>query len=293
MRKLLITGEMRSGTTLLANLLNSQEKITIFRDFLHIERLQRRAHIPSFTTSLSVSVKKDLLCRFTQNNVQLNIDIQVESGDFDTLLDFYNLILEQIGKPEDILVGHKTTVAHRVVEELLLLQSDLKVLYMLRDPRDVVTSALVRFVGKSPIRFIESWRRAWKAVGALAGQPRFASRFMVVRYEDLLLETERTLVALADFLEYRFVELPNAMYDYGKHWSDNSSFGQLQGVLDSTPVGRWRERNPQVGRLVEVLLRSPIQAAGYKVKSESGTVEQAWAEWQRIAYLLFQRPLGK
>ena len=35
-QKLMITGEKRSGTTLIANFLNAQRGFTVYRDFLHI-----------------------------------------------------------------------------------------------------------------------------------------------------------------------------------------------------------------------------------------------------------------
>ena len=62
MKKLLITGFMRSGTTFLANFLNSQNDCLIYRDFLlSIFRTARKLGVSSFLSNLNLQQKSILL----------------------------------------------------------------------------------------------------------------------------------------------------------------------------------------------------------------------------------------
>lgn len=290
----MLTGEMRSGTTLLANLLHAQERITVFRDFLHIARLYTGLNLPSLAYPLSLANREKLLENFNQHNKQLGVEIEVkfEFNNLENLLEFYISVLEQIAEPTDVVVGHKTTVAHNVVHELLTLLPDFYVLYLIRDPRDVVTSAVRNFPKKSPYRFIESWKNAWETIQTLKHQTDFTSRLLVIHYEDLLIDTERTLVDIESFIGYPKIIIPDRMMDYSQAWKGNSSFGDIKKVLDPAPIGRWRERNPKIGRIAEVLLYEHMESAGYEVTQPIDKRLQFSAQFHSALYQLFQRPLG-
>jgi hypothetical protein len=290
----MLTGEMRSGTTLLANLLHSQERITAFRDFLHIARLYEGLNLPSLAYPLSPAKREKLLEHFNQHNEQLGVEIGVKFDlrDFENLLEFYISVLEQIAEPTDVVVGHKTTVAHHVVRELLTLLPDFRILYLIRDPRDVVTSAVKNFPKKSPYRFIESWKDAWTTINALKHQTDLASRLLVVHYENLLIDTDRTLADIESFIGHPRIVIPDTMMDYSQEWQDNSSFGDINKVLDPAPIGRWRERNPRIGRIAEALLHEHMESAGYEVAQPIDKRLRFSAQFRRTLYQLFERPLG-
>jgi hypothetical protein len=115
---------------------------------------------------------------------------------------------------------------------------------------------------------------------------------MVLRYEDLLLEVDQTLAGIADLIGYREIAVPDVMNDYGREWQDNSSFGDLTGVLDPAPIGRWRQQDPDMGRVVEALLQDSMESAGYEVLMPLSKRTRISAQLHRIAYLMLHRLCG-
>lgn len=62
--KRLVTGERRSGTTLLANLLNAIEGLTVGRGLLHIARLSRAIAVNTCVASLTHGLENAPVRRF-------------------------------------------------------------------------------------------------------------------------------------------------------------------------------------------------------------------------------------
>ena len=294
--KLLITGERRSGTTLVANLLNAQERITVYRDFLNIDRLKRRMAIASLVDSLSTTQRARLICELSHYDYddakfEFATAMQLQPTDFGTLLEFYLYVLRRIAKPGDVAAGHKTTMAHSIVGNLLELVPDLKVIYVVRDPRDVVSSALKRFTGETLFDFAESWLQSYAVMQGYLGNPEIAPRIMILRYEDLLLQKDQTLPRIAEFLGVDRIVIPETMTDYGEEWRGNSSFGELKETLDTTPIGRWRSQNPRAGRVAEILLFDAMIEAGYEMSEEKKGFERVQVETRYSFYRLVRKSL--
>ena len=124
---ILVTGQMRSGTTFLANLLNAQPGMRILPDFLHIERLQQQLGNPFLTETLTSRQKESLIARFLgrgdgwkdiESVTGAELPCQVHATDFSTLCDFYLHVLDQIQAGGFTAVGHKTTCGGRDSGEL-------------------------------------------------------------------------------------------------------------------------------------------------------------------------------
>ncbi len=261
---LMITGERRSGTTLIANFLNAQERITIFRDFLHIERLQKALGGVSLQKKLTDEERRRLIRSFREWTSMLEFDVDLNPDEFLTLKDFYCSILSLIAAPGDRIVGHKTTMAHRILRHLLPCLPELKVIYCLRDPRDMVTSALKKFADEDEgtFEYIASWQDSYQTLKRLLLNRDFAARIMVLRYEDFILHSAESVAEMSEFLGITLAE-DVSMTDYGKSWRHNSAFGKLDGMFDASPIGRWKERNPEAGKLVEAILHREMDEAGY------------------------------
>ena len=287
-KKLLITGERRTGTTLIANFLNAQKGITIYRDFLHLERMRQGLVGISLTDSLSPTQRLQLIHCFNGWNADLGFQVDLDPEQFSSLAEFYRYVLNLIARPGDRIVGHKTTMAHRTVDELLEHVPDLQVIYILRDPRDVVASALKRFADEENTLFdyIEGWQRSYLKMRSLITNPDFAGRIFMLRYEDFVLGRDQVLPYLAEFLEVEKLVVPEEMTDYGQSWLSNSAFGDLKQTLDPTPVGRWREENPRAGRVAEILLAPEMLQVGYEVSADINNDEKARVQHQYMQHCL-------
>jgi hypothetical protein len=261
----MITGERRSGTTLIANFLNAQEGISIFRDFLHIARLQKALGGVSMRKPLTIEERRHLIRSFREWTSMLEFQVDLDPTEFITLLDFYLNTLFRIAEPGDRIIGHKTTMAHRILRDLLPSVPELKVVYCLRDPRDVVASALKKFADEDAVLFdyITSWQDSYQTLKRLFLSRDFSSRIMILRYEDFILHNEDSVAEMSEFLDVK-LEKDVSMTDYGKSWRHNSAFGKLDGTFDSSPIGRWKKQNPEAGKFVEAVLHREMTEAGYR-----------------------------
>ena len=289
MNKLLITGEMRSGTTLLANLLNAQEGMIVYRDFLLIDRLKRRVKV-GWSEELSIAQKNRLIRYFNLDccevgKVTWNVDLDC----FDTLISFYQHVLDNMAREETLVVGHKVTVAYASIPALLELVPDLHILFVSRDPRDVVVSALRRSDDEDAFKLVQRWRASFQMVHQLCEQERFQDRLLAIRYEDLLMDTTATLQKLSHFLQVPYIEIPSALHDYGEPWSGNSSFGELKKVLDPRPVGQWRSTDPEMGKRVEIILCKQIASAGYELSQEISLLDKAKCKTRYLLHSIVTR----
>ena len=135
-------------------------------------------------------------------------------------------------RPRDILVA----------EPMLHLLSNLYVIYMLRDPRDTITSKH----RKDPDRYW-STLRYWKAYTPYGRKLQHHPRFMTVRYEDLVSkpdEVQEYLMERMPFLKKRGDF--SRYHEFAK--PSKQSLDALRGMrpVASTSVGKWRNHLPRV-----------------------------------------------
>jgi hypothetical protein len=269
--RILVTGQMRSGTTFLTNVLNSQPGMRILPDFLHIERLQRQIGNPSLTEPLTSRQKEAVIQRFLgggdgwqeiETATGAALPCQVSTSDFASLRDFYLCVLDQVQKGGYTAVGHKTTSAERILRELLESIPDLYCIYMYRDPRDVVVSNGME-MGQAPLTVLENWRESWETVAKVKADSKLSPRLFLLRYEDLICKKSDILPRLTRFLRRTELSLPAEMSWHGKRFIANSSFADVNQLFDKTPIGRWKKHWPWVGLLAHMYLGAHLKQAGY------------------------------
>lgn len=90
--RLIITGRMRSGTTLAANFLNSVSAISVYRDFLHVKRVKDAAGVESVYEILGTAEKKRAKRKHNEMTSGLPVDDEgflVNSWRWATILEYY------------------------------------------------------------------------------------------------------------------------------------------------------------------------------------------------------------
>jgi hypothetical protein len=186
-------------------------------------------------------------------------------GDLATALEqLYGLLAHA---PEARWLGGKETLC----EEFLpfLLDRGVRVIVILRDPRDVLASLNHGegqcFAGtpKPTLFNIRNWRKSVAFALHLEPHP----SFQWVRYEDLVSKTDATLERLARFLGIRpfegeqFVE--GIRGPRGEPWPGNSSHARYRGVSQAS-VGRFEDLLPaEVRTLVEITCYPELLRLGY------------------------------
>ncbi len=128
------------------------------------------------------------------------------------------------------------------VRWLLPLDPELWVIYMLRDPRDVIVSRH----GLRPELYwanLRLWRSAQAAVRGLEKHP----RFVCVRYEDLVGEPDETQRYLAQRMPFLRPKRAFSRYDESAAPSQQS-LDAMRGVrrVETSSIGVWRGHKPRV-----------------------------------------------
>lgn len=236
LRRVFITGLARSGTTLLANLLNAQPQAKVWSDALQA---------PFIMAERSGGFARPLGPR--ERNVALSwLDFQLQgtphrtalrADDFATVGELYQRVLEEVAGPTIKIVGHKINgfgPGTRVFGELLA-QTDVRCICVLRDVRDVVLSQRNHIHGKATAT--DRWTRWAREAFALRDHP----RVVVVRYEDLVTSPAAALEPIERLLGIRVALDLSELRHIDQPWVENSAFHDVQRLFDPRPAGRWRE----------------------------------------------------
>lgn len=272
--KVLITGEMRSGTTFLANFLNSQHGMVVYADML--VSLFMEAHslgIQDIHKELSEREKNVLMSNLLQEGKLHHLDFSTISREEElTWFELFEKALRVVkGEQKASIVGVKRTREEEYLYSLL--QSGVKVIYCVRDPRDVVISARNRFAMFDLFKSADNWQKSVK----LARKLEKNKNFMLLRYEDLILRKDESAKALATFLGLPVTtQLDQLSFGRDKQYRDNSSFGDVDKLFDPKAVNRWKADtgNPEV-LFCEELLASEMQHLAYERKTGSGRKTEA------------------
>jgi len=269
-KKLLISGETRSGTTLLANFLNSQNNITIYRDYLIIEQLKKIIEVKSICEPLSMAQKTKIIYQFCFiDNAKIGLIIDIKIEEFATLNEFYKIALHKIASLNDAYVGHKATKTYKVVPELLNNNPDLKIIYIVRDPRDVMVSALKEFPHENIFDHVERWKIGSKLLRNVLEDKNINDRVCLVRFEDLITDTPNALNTISQFLNIHNLMIPTELRDYNQIWLSNTSHNDVNEIFDQKAVNRWKLNDSMVIDYTENLLQDSMKPFDYEISRKA------------------------
>lgn len=181
---------------------------------------------------------------------------------------FFDLLAQEQGGRDEVLIP----VMHRKLDMLLQLMPDIRLIHLLRDPRDVARSSCSLGWAGNTWYGIRHWiktERQWdKVADRLAPE-----QILEVRYEDLVSDPDTWLPRLCEF-----VGLPYdaAMLSY----PETTSYSKL----DPSLCFQWKHKQtPREVALVEHLIGDLLQRRGYEPSGHPtdapGFVERAslWA----------------
>ncbi len=157
----------------------------------------------------------------------------------------FALIEEQyarrLGRPR---WGDKSLNTERYAEQIFEAYPHARILHIQRDPRDRYASAVKRWkvsrggAGVGSAVWLSSLEHARR------NQARYPGQYMIVRYETLASEPERTLQTICDFIGEEYTPLMLSMKG-AEQFADeggNSSYGQYEpGRISTRSIGRYRE----------------------------------------------------
>lgn len=233
---LFITGFARSGTSLVANLLNHQPRVTVWSDG-YAGPIAVAQAVGGFRRVLCSEERSQALARYKLSLENQAAQTGLSPGDFSTAEELYRLVLDDLGRETDVVVGHKVTGygPHTDVFRRILEETEVHCICVLRDVRDVVLSQWQRTATTIDPH---SWRLFAERTRALEGHPRLA----VVRYEELVQDPPKALAPVEALLGMKIdANAESLSYRRDEPWIENSSFHDVRRPFDARPIARWRE----------------------------------------------------
>ena len=262
-----IIGVPRSGTTLLSILLNNHSEV--FIDALSVGRrmvLCYEKYLHYFALEPGADPIKLLEKIFEKDN----------RGDIRSVVDYKNI--DQYESVQDLFYksvaaqakaagkkhwGDKTPLLINHMPEILQLFPDAKFIHMVRDARPNALSLM-----KRQYTDLRLSAQQWKEENAHALVHQHVigeDQFKVVRYEDLLQDTESVLQAVCDYLQISFEP---SMIDPEKDASTLDPNSYVKPKIDASKVESWKkEMSAKQIKQVEEISGDLMDRFGYKLES--------------------------
>ncbi len=200
-----VVGATRSGTTLLRLMLDAHSEIAIPSETHFIPELvaAREKHGASREQMLELMTSHRRWGDFQMEPEEL----EAAWAKHDPLTGpaavraFYHLYADKLGKPA-ARWGDKTPGYIKSMREIQVYLPEARFVHLIRDGRDVALSVLKQDWGPQSIEAAaEKWRS--RVLRGRAQQP-YLGFYMEVKFEDLVLHTERELRRICEFIELDF-----------------------------------------------------------------------------------------
>ncbi len=218
-----IVGVGRSGTTLLRLMLDAHPDLTIPPETHFIPGLieaagARRATPESILEAIVSHQQSGWVESGVEESAMLERLANLRPLDATgAMRAFYGLYAARHGKPR---FGDKTPRYVTAIDVIAPALPEARFIHMIRDGRDVALSTnkrLVELRNSKPVptqKMAKRWRDRIVAAREVPLEP---GRYLEIRYEDLVLETEPTLHAVCEFIELDF---DAGMLEYHERASD-------------------------------------------------------------------------
>lgn len=268
-----IIGGQRSGTTLLRLMLNNHSEVSVPEEgTFWMPLLRREAKNPGsvFGEQAMKNAQQYLLTngQFSlwkiEDDSLANAFSKLDKPTLKSMIDaVYGLVAERNGKSR---WGDKTPSFFRMVPVLATMFPKARFVHIIRDGRDVYLSQ--RNMGIHS-RNVSSAALEWKIKvdQARKDMQKYApGRYVDLKFEDLLTETEKSLRQVSDFIG---IPWEQGMLDYWKTSKDHIGEHHSKAIfepVDPTQAGRWRTEMPKEEIIrFEKVTKSFLAFYGYPV----------------------------
>ncbi len=144
-------------------------------------------------------------------------------------------------RPADIFLT-KIPIDVLIIKPVLHLMKNLYVIYMLRDPRDMIVSKH----GADPDRYWASLK-FWQTYTPYGDSLRNHPRFITVRYEDLIMKPDMVQTDLMSKMPFLKKRIPFSLYHERAYPAEQArkALGDVR-PLSMVNIGNWRRHLPRI-----------------------------------------------
>lgn len=191
--------------------------------------------------------------------------------------------------------GDKTPGYITCVPLILELFPQAKVLHIIRDGRDVVSSILPLSFGPNTAYLAA---RRWKHLieRGLECAQKWPERVMTLHYETLIDDPEKQLRQICDFIGEEFhPDMLNYHKDSSKRVPRHTIHANVAKPVNKSRCGRWKkDLSPRQARIVEAIIAPQLAKLGYEVANPNAKLRPMDRTLGRLGHrLLFCRPFTK
>jgi len=200
-----------------------------------------------------------------------------------TFAEFYDSLIKLLqivyGNYEITKLGTKVGWSEEFIPALNRAFPEMKFLIMVRDIRSIIASQNSKKgfgSGKRPLLFyIRQWRKSVAFANIYTKlNDELKSKVYLIKYEDLITNTERTLRYICDFLNIDYYDEmldPNKYKDeaFNKGWLPNTSFEPKSGIYN-TSIDKWKSTLlPKEIQMTETLSAPEMNMMDYRFTTHS------------------------
>lgn len=269
---LFILGRGRSGTTLLATMLNRHAQISTPPEALFIMTLYAKYRNAAWDRGTIIAFQKDLLrevklSRWSMDHDALMADLLSLEGSSSSYADYCTAVhrqyAKQQGKSESVIIGNKNPGLSMFAEVLVNCFPNAKFIHIIRDYRDNIESfRVVRFDLNNISALAFRWKAYVELVDSVAS--RYPDRFITVRFEDLVSDPGTELKRICAFLKVGYTD---AMLQrkVQRDRVDLAWHANVARPLDSGIIGKWRRSlSPKDAQKAELVCDATARRFGYR-----------------------------
>lgn len=292
-----ICGHPKSGTTLLVSLLDSHPQLLVYPN----ETFFFRGFVPEMRKR-DLDEKVSLAQRYLLHFFERDLDdpeneVPEEASGNQVFVDYAKTCQEMINEVEKNGIRHdgdllssaiiayarinqkdssstkywieKTPYNEHFAQTIFSWWPEAHCIHIVRDPRDNFLTYKRKHLGLSAEDFSVGWNSSLKA--GLENMKNYGKdHYLILRYEDLTLEPEKTLQELIDFLGIEDDEVLRIPTSNGIPWEGNSQFGDKFQGISSKPVGRWKhELDARDATIVESICAELMSRESYEIENKS------------------------
>jgi len=244
-----VVGTPRSGTTLLALLLNAHSDIAIMGELHFFDQILRiQKWVPSLATdadldNFSSHIRRTYAFQFLPYGEDLlSATLQRLRRDGETTYErFYQYALDEFARRERVWVpGEKSPSNLRYIDHIMRIFPNAKIVHIVRDPRAVAAS-LSRMPWASFGVLVNALK--WKLDILGTRQYRDCHTYREIQYEELVSQPRSSLKKLCEFLEVPYADKmleyhkTQAAYIKSEPWKDGT-----RQPISKTNVAAWRQQ---------------------------------------------------
>lgn len=310
-RPVFICGHPKSGTSLVLTLLDSHPELVVFPEETHYFRrfLPRlRSYLKDDVVTLSEQCLIHIFKWDSDNPVSNQAgfaDRNYSHIDYPKILSAFKHFVDKSGYhrqtilPAAILAYgqvsgqlsdetkywvEKTPYNEVFAGEIFSLWPGAKCIHIVRDPRDNYASYHRKHPDWSVAQFAHSWLGSYRL--GVRNKDRFGdSRYLLMRYEDLVGSVDESLHMIVKFLGIADSPSLRVPTRSGKAWGGNSMFGDQFSAVSTRPAGRYRETltADTVGQ-INALLFPEIKQLKYDLDTPPPLMDVLRGRFQRVKW---------